>query len=358
MLRKPIAMKIRKEFIVGIFSAAGIVALILGFFWLKGESFFGEKTEYYVIYENADGLQPGNSVKLNGVQIGKVVSVELNPNDVSSTLIKFSITNPDVKLPKGTIAEMKGDILGTVTLNILYPVDSLIAGNFHDNGDTLNAMVAEDIQKTIEKKFDPLMAKINELVETAETAIGTIDMVLGDNTGNLNATFEKLNKSMTNFQNIALNLDSLTMTLSNNRYQITAMMANINSITGNLKESNDAITSMINNVNEVSGNLAQLDLQPTIDKTNQALTDVNLILDEIKNGDGTLTKLMQDSLLYDNVNGMLDEATMLINNIMTHPNRYLQFSVFGGKDKGPKLINQDEKRLKQFAEDSLRVWYP
>lgn len=350
-------MKIRKEFIVGIFAVAGIVALVLGFFYLKGQSLFGDKEEYYVVYDNADGLTSGNAVKLNGVQVGKVQSVGLNPNDETSTLIKFEITNPDVKLPVGTIAEMKGDILGTVTLNIIYPVDSVRTGDFHVNGDTLRPQVAEDIQKTIEKKFDPLMAKINELIGTADNAIGTIETVFGDNQGNLNATFEKLNSSMTNFQNIAVNLDSLTKTLSDNRYQLTSMMANINSITGNLRESNDSITAMINNITTISGTLSKLDLQPTITKANEAITNMNLILDNIQNGDGTLTKLMQDSLMYDNVNEMLDEATMLINNLMTHPNRYLQFSVFGGKDKGANLINADEKRLKKFAEDSLRVWY-
>lgn len=351
-------MKIRKEFIVGIFSVAGIVLLILGFFYLKGESLFSDKTEYYVIYDNADGLASGNAVKLNGVQVGKVVSVGLNPKDEATTLIKFAITNPDVKLPEGTIAEMKGDILGTVTLNILFPQKELRTGEFHANGDTLNGDVAEDIQKTIEKKFDPLMAKINELVGTADNAIGTIETVFGDNQGNLNATFEKLNSSMTNFQHVVVNLDSITTTLNNNRYQIVSMMANINSITANLKESNATITSLLQNANTVTGNLAKIDLQPTIDRTNQALSDVTLILDDIKNGDGTLTKLMQDSLLYNNINHMLNEATLLIDNLMAHPNRYLQFSVFGSKDKGANLINADEKRLKEFAKDSLRVWYP
>lgn len=350
-------MKIRKEFIVGIFAALGIVALVLGFFYMKGQNLFGDKNEYYVVYDNADGLTSGNAVKLNGVQIGKVLEVGLNPHNEASTLIKFEVTNTDVKMPLGTVAEMKGDILGTVTINLIFPGVEERDGKIHTNGDTLVAQVAEDIQKTIEKKFDPLMAKINELIGTADGAIGTIETVFGDNQGNLNATFEKLNKSMTNFQNIAQSLDTLTTTLSNNRYQLTAMMSNINSITGNLKESNDQITSLINNLNTVTTDLAELDIKSIQDNANNALTNMNLILDEIQNGDGTLTKLMQDSLLYDNVNEMLDEATLLINNIMTHPNRYLQFAVFGSKDKGINLPAADEKKLKKFTQDSLRIWY-
>lgn len=348
-------MKIRKEFIVGIFSAIGIVALILGFFYLKGQTFFGEKEEFYAVYDNADGFTEGSAIKLDGVQVGKVTSVELHPKIVGKTLIKFEITNELVKMPIGTVAEMKGDLLGTVSINLLYP-DST-SGNYHVKNDTLKSGVAEDLTATINKKVDPLIGKVNELMVTADGAIETINGVFGANEGKFNETFEKLNNSMTHFYSITKNVDSLTHVLNNSKYLITSTISNINSITGNLKESNQAITDLINNMNTVSGNLAKVDLQPTIDKTNQALTEVQLILDEIKNGDGTLTKLMQDSLLYDNVNEMIGTATMLVDNIMSHPNRYLQFSIFGGKDKGANLPHEDEKRLKEFAKDSLRVWY-
>ena len=56
--------------------------------------------------------------------------------------------------------------------------------------------------------------------------------------------------------------------------------------------------------------------------------------------------------MYNNVNLMLDEATRLIENIKTHPNRYLQFSVFGSKERGA-LDVRDEKILKKFVNDSL-----
>src|SRR5690606_23543801 len=146
--------------------------------------------------------------------------------------------------------------------------------------------------------------------------------------------------------------------LKNNRHQITAILTNVNSITDNLKQSNAQITSIVNNLNTTSSNLAKVDIKPIIDKANSSLESVNLILDEIYNGNGTITKLMRDSLLYDNINEMILEATRLVENIKEHPNRYIQFSVFGSKDKGAKLDSGDEKRLKEFAKDSLRTWYP
>lgn len=349
-------MKIRKEFIVGIFATMGIVALILGFFYLKGQSLFGEKEEYYAIYDNADGFAEGSAIKLDGVQVGKVTAVELHPSIVGKTLITFEITNDRVHMPMGTIAQMKGDLLGTVSINLLYP-DTLIS-DFHINHDTLLSGVAEDLQKTIEKKVDPLIGKVNELMVTADEAIETINGLFGTNSGKLSQTFDKLNNSMTHFYAITRNVDSLTYVLNNSKYMISSTLANLNSITSNLKESNEDISSMLNNFNTLSANLSKLDIEPVLTKADNALSSVNLILDEINNGDGTLTKLMQDSLLYDNLNEMILEATRLVENIKEHPNRYIQFSVFGGKDKGPNLDKGDEKRLKDFAKDSLRKWYP
>ena len=118
-------MKIRKEFIVGIFAAMSITALILGFFFMKGQTLFGEKNEYFAIYESADGISVGNYVKVNGVIVGKVTDVSLNPKDVSSTVIRFEVTNDEVKMPLTTTAEMKGDLLGTVSINLLYPAEPI-----------------------------------------------------------------------------------------------------------------------------------------------------------------------------------------------------------------------------------------
>lgn len=349
-------MKIRKEFIVGIFATLAITALILGFFFLKGQSLFGEKSEYFAIYDSADGIAEGNAVKLNGVIIGKVTEVSLNPKDVNSTVIKFEITNKQVNIPLTSVAKMKGDLLGTVSIDIIYPEEQV--PTFHQSGDTLISSVAEDLQATLEKKIDPLMGKVNVLLETADGAIATIENIFGENTGQVNETFAKLNKSMTNFESITKNVDSLTYVLNQNKYQITSMIANVNSITGNIKESNEQITNILANFSELSDSLAQLDIGGIVDKANGALDNVNLILDEIQNGDGTLTKLMQDSLLYNQMNDMVEEATRLVENIKEHPNRYIQFSVFGGRDKGLKLDHRQEKILRKYMKDTIEPMYP
>ena len=55
---------------------------------------------------------------------------------------------------------------------------------------------------------------------------------------------------------------------------------------------------------------------------------------------------------------MIKQASMLIENIQDHPNRYLQFAVFGSKDKGLQLNSREEKALRKFVrKDSIMKKY-
>ena len=129
-------------------------------------------------------------------------------------------------------------------------------------------------------------------------------------------------------------------------------MANIESVTNNLKESNEKITKILDNVSQISDSLSRVDFIGTVAKAQSSLEQVNMILYDVQNGDGTLTHLIQDSTMYFQINEMLEESTRLVENIKTHPNRYLQFSIFGSRDRS-LLDARDERMLKKFATDSL-----
>lgn len=352
-------MKIKKEIVVGLFATLGIAALIYGFFFLKGQNLFDDNRPYYAVYEKADGLTSGSMVYYNGVQVGKVTEVGINPKDINTIIVGFSVTDTLVKIPLGSTAHMSADLLGSASIVLLFKKDS--TGKplaYHKPGDFINSSIQEDLKQELTKRFDPLMVKVQELVSTADSAITTIKTIFSNNTGNLNESFESLNSTVKKFDHIAENIDSITSTLKTNRHKITTILDNVSSITNNLKQSNEDIKQLIANTKDVTANLKNIDFASTVSKVDMALTNVNLILDEIKNGNGTLTKLMQDPALYNNINQMITEATLLVTNIKDHPNRYIQFSVFGAKDKGPNLDSKDEKRLKVWVKDSLRLYYP
>jgi len=122
--------------------------------------------------------------------------------------------------------------------------------------------------------------------------------------------------------------------------------------TSNLKQNNEQVESVLYNIAEITDSLSRSDIIGTVNSVKSSLEQVNLILYDVQNGDGTLTHLIKDSVMYLQFVQMLDEATRLIENIKTHPDRYLQFSIFGGKNKSI-LDAREEKLLKKFAKDSL-----
>lgn len=343
-------MKIRKEFIVGVVASIAIAGLILGFFFLKGEVLWNNTQSYYAIFPKADGLSTSSKVSLNGVNVGSVSEVGLYPENPNQVLVRFEIKDTLVMIPLGSIARLEADLLGTGFITLHYNDQEI---TFHDVGDTLSVGVQESLQGEIDKRIQPLMIKMNQLVGTADTAITVIQSIFSNNTDNLNESFDGLQRTIENFESISSELDSLMITMSASRYKISSILTNMNSITGNLKESNEKITSIVSNVNDISDSLKQVDLEGVVDNAKKALENVNIILDEIQNGDGTLTKLMKDSTMYENMNIMIEEAGRLVENIQEHPNRYLQFAIFGGKDKG-FLTSKDEKIVKKWVKDTLR----
>lgn len=148
---------------------------------------------------------------------------------------------------------------------------------------------------------------------------------------------------------VSIRIDTLVKA---ERYRISRTMANIESVTNNLKESNEKITNILDNVSQISDSLSRVDFIGTVAKAQSSLEEVNMILYDVQNGDGTLTHLIQDSTMYFQINEMLEESTRLVENIKTHPNRYLQFSIFGSRDRS-LLDARDERMLKKFATDSL-----
>ena len=133
--------------------------------------------------------------------------------------------------------------------------------------------------------------------------------------------------------------------------EIASTLANVASITENLKKSNQKVTNLITNFSEISDSLKGVDIAGTVAEAKEALAGVTKIMEEINNGTGSAHQLIYSDELVNNVNSMLEETERLVNNIKEHPKRYLQFAVFGGKDKGVKLDATDEKKLRKVLDE-------
>ncbi len=90
------------------------------------------------------------------------------------------------------------------------------------------------------------------------------------------------------------------------------------------------------------------DFKEVINNAKIALAHFNATLNAANNGEGTLGKLLKDETLYKELINTNKELQNLVNDLQVHPERYIHFSVIGGKTKGVPLTNQEEQKLKDF----------
>ena len=339
-------MKLKKEFLIGIVTLVGISVLIVGSFFLKGQEIWKSRFVYYSVFSNSEGLSTGRPVNLNGLQVGIITNINFQKNNLNNIVVEFELTDPNVfKLKKGSLVLLNSDLLSGSYLDISWG-DSL---DYYNSRDTIPSSVSLALEDQINERLIPLEKKTNELISTADSAIKTIEAIFSRNTDNLDESFDGIKNSIKNLEKVSLQIRSLIRSEKDN---ITQIVSNIETVTSNLKESNEAINKILSNTAKLSDSLVASDIKGTINNAKQSLEEFNMILYDIKNGDGTLTRLINDSTVYLSVTQMIDEATRLVENIKTEPKRYVQFSIFGKKDKSI-LDSRDEKLLKKFAVDSL-----
>ncbi|HET7688922.1 MAG TPA: MCE family protein [Nocardioidaceae bacterium] len=103
----------RNPVVVGAVSLAVIAALMLGAFRADSLPIIGGGDTYYAAFSEAGGLAPNNEVRIAGVRVGKVKSVELDGDQV---LVKFQL-DQDAEFGTETGAAIKiKTLLGAVYL--------------------------------------------------------------------------------------------------------------------------------------------------------------------------------------------------------------------------------------------------
>jgi len=337
-------LKFKKEFIIGLTVVSAIALLLFGIDFLKGKNIFNTNRTFYTSYGNVQELVPGSIIKFRGKQIGVVLNVDLNETQ-DRLITELSIDEKDLKIPQDSKARLASSFLGTSTIEIILGKDYT---KLLEDGDTINPAFKYGISELATQKIDPIEKQVNNLLLRLNKSLASVDTVLGEDGANLRIMMNSM-KSTVNTLNSTINDVDKIVKASTKDIQST--LASVASITENLKNSNEKVTNLINNFSEISDTLKGVDMAGTVAEAKAALAGVTKIMDEINNGTGSAHQLIYSDELVKNVNSMLEETERLVNNIKEHPKRYLQFAVFGGKDKGVKLDATDEKKLHEILDE-------
>ena len=305
-------MKVSREIKTAVLVIISIILFIWGYSFLKGKNLFDNSNKLFVVYENVAGLATSAPVTLNGLTIGKVNSITINPD--GKLLVELHITT-DFPISKSSIAEIYDS--GLVGGRQIAIKPNLLDKNYTVSGDYLQASSKLGLTDALAQQLEPLQAKIQELLVNADAMFTNVNDILDTQTRqNLKSSIASLNTTLSEFSVASKNINELIV---ENKSKFNNTLKNVDKITGNFAT--------------ISDSLAKANLGQTVKNLEKTLAKVDKIMAELEQGKGTMGKLIKDETMYTNFAKTSKELELLLQDVRLHPTRYVNVSLFGKKNK-------------------------
>lgn len=319
-------MKLSREIKTAILVILSIFLFIWGYNFLKGKNYFDTSKKLYAVYENVSGLVPAAPVTLNGLKIGRVNAIEIQPD--GKLLVQMQITN-DFPISKSSTAQIYDS--GLVGGREIAVIPNLSDKNEAVSGDYLKSSNKLGLTDALAQEIVPIKDKIEVLLDNANELFSNINEVLDDKAKtNLKNSLANLNKTLHEFSGASKDLNDL---LSNNKSKLDSTFTNLDKTTQNFAA--------------ISDSLAKADFGKTVQNLEKTLASVDKLMADMEQGKGTMGKLMKDDEMYNNFASASKELELLLQDLRLHPTRYVNVSVFGKKDKPYKApeVNENNEQI-------------
>ena len=299
-------MKRRDEVSVGILITVGIIVLVLGTLWLvRGRLKPGY--QLYTRFEWGQNLKQGQPVQLAGVSVGYIGDVNLGRSGYIDVMLRI---NDEYTIPNGSTASVKlvgifGDVAVALTPPLPVPAASYSAGDTIPEGPAAQSIDA------IMGRVDSIGRMTSLLLKAIETQVISAGTLTG-----LHKTVASTAQLTAQLQTV---LAEQNRNLTETGIAARESMARITNVVDSAQ-----IAATLNNTRIASENTARL--VANIDSSNAQL---QRILDKAENGDGTLAKLLSDSLFYRDMRRLLNTSDALLADVKANPQKYINLSLFG-----------------------------
>ncbi len=324
-------MKISNETKVGALTAIAITLLVIGFNFLKGKSLFKTGNYLYAKYSNTKGIMVSNPVLINGFQVGNVADIENADANLKDIIVTIKLKSK-YNIPANSIAAIKGNPLGTPSMEIVMGN----ATTFLNSGDTLVTGDNPGLLGSLTDKVAPIADQLKVTLHSLDSVLKNVNSIFDANTkSNLQGTMGNINKTTAS---LAVSAGSIQAMLNQQSGAINQSMKNLSSFTKNLADNNEKITRMMSNVEKTTENLSKADIDGSIASLKKAIDNLNGLVEKVGSKEGTLGLLMNDKQLYYQLLNTVRSGNILVDDLKTHPKRYVNISVFGGKDKSKPLM--------------------
>ena len=292
-------MKFSKEATIGVVSIISLVLLYIGVNYLKGINLFRPANHYYVACSNVKDVTISSPVFVEGFKVGLVRSISYDYSTTGKILVEISLEE-SMRINKGSYISLEKTLLsgGELHIHLNKYVDEYLK-----SGDTIEGRSPEDMMASVQEKMLP---QIIDLLPKLDSILYSLQILV---------SHPALSQSLDH-------IEKTTASLGISSRRLNQLLGNdVPVIASNLKTTTDnfaALSEEMKNLN-LKGSIQSLNL--TIDNLGQTTMKLNA-------KDNSLGLLLNDTLLYNNLNETVVNASNLLIDLKQNPKRYVRFSLF------------------------------
>ncbi len=290
----------RREVTVGALVLVGVVVFVLGTMWLSGREIDTRKTLVAVDFTDVGNMKEGNPVKVSGVQLGSVRSIQFQ--EVGRVRVTLSL-DPRIT-PKADASAQIASIGLVGDIAVLF--DPGHAAEALPPGTAITGTAAPGLMDLGVELGDQAKATMQGLQEVANKDLA-----------------DDLRKTLQSFQRLA---GTYADTRQGPVAELTATMAELSSLTHRMDSvlASPALDRMLANADSATSKLGRLAEQYT---TMGARLDSLLL--KVDRGEGTLGKIATDSTAYTQLVELSASLKAFIDDLRKNPGKItVQVKIF------------------------------
>lgn len=341
------------ELRVGLFVLVALFVIATGIFYVTGAGFLGPKYRLRSYFPEVAGISNGAPVRLDGVEIGNVLSIRMAPPLGNKPVEKAHNIEVTLRLDKRYQQYIMTDSSATLVTegllgNRYVSITRGITGAPLKEGQEVPG-TAEKSLADVMASMQGLTADIQGMIGDLQNGKGSLGKLLTDDSAynNLNSVLAKSNAVVGDIQKGQGTLGKLVTS---------------DELYGKANQTLDNVNGVIADARSGKGTLGKLLTDPTLyEEAKKALQNGNAMIEDVRAGKGSLGKLatddelynklresstnlasataklndntttagklFSDPKLYDNLTGLTGDLRLLIGDFRQNPKKFLRIKV-------------------------------